>query len=204
MIVFCACGCTVTSRRAVFNSGGIVVTHIEETDYALKMSGHGGYILERNSAVVFGREYPILAGSGSCLVSVPERHLVLFVCAVPPRLGIFPDRELHIVHTDEHSDTAIPIGQSRMGDDFGAHDAGSRFSARVIWERGTDLRITTFDGRTTTSRTLPPRTRREYLVSLSQKKLLSETETPIDPIEVGQKRPNQTPDPTALSDRGSS
>ena len=174
-------GCTTTSSRVVFKDKGIVVTHTEQTDYALKMTGHGGYILEINSAVVFGKKYQVLAGTPPCFFVEPGRRLMFFVYALPGEgTSMFvPDRELHIVHLDDHTDTAIFLGQSHMGDDFGAHKAGTKYAEQVEFEGDDLVRITTYNGSSTDAADHLPYTKSVFVVSLAQKKLISESTTPI-------------------------
>jgi hypothetical protein len=168
-------GCTTTSKRTVFKGDGIVVTHTEVTDHALKMSGHGGYILVINSAVVYGKEYVPLAGNGTCFFTVPERKLMFFVTqAKNPGTGFTPNRELHILNTETRSDTIIFLGQSEMGNDFGGHPAGSKYAERVDFESDQVLRITTYNGLSLSARTITPYIRSVFVVDLNQKKLVSE------------------------------
>jgi hypothetical protein len=178
--VFAASGCTTTSKRVVYKTDGVVISHAVETDYALKMSGHGGYVLVTNSATVYGKEYPVLAGHEPCVFLVPERNLVFFVCGVPPAgTGLFLERELHIVDTKTRSDTAVPLGRSEMGDDLGGHPAGSPYAERVEFESDQILRITTYDGRTVFPPKIPPSTRSVFVVDLVGKKLLSQQHSPV-------------------------
>ncbi len=172
-------GCTTTSSHIVYKDDGIVVKHTELTDYGVKLSGHGSYILLVNSAVVYGKEYPIIAGNGICVLPVPDHKLLLFVCRVQNPASGFDtlDRELHVVNLQDRSDTVIPLGESKMGDDFGSHLPGSKFAAKVDIESDQRLRITTYNGRTSKPPIYQPTGKSVFLVSLSNKKLLS-TSTP--------------------------
>ncbi len=168
--------CTTTSNRIVYRDGGVVVKHTELTDYGVKWSGHGSYRLLINSAVVFGKEYPVLAGEGTCVLPVPDHKLLLFVCAAEgSNSGSRPDRELHVVNLQDRSDTVIPLGQSKMGDDLGAHPPGSKYAAKVEFENEGRLRISTYDGQTAIKPNYEPTRKSQFTVSTSQKKLLSES-----------------------------
>lgn len=179
-VVLALIGCTTVSRRVLFKGDGIVITQTNETDYALKLSGHGGYILVNNSASIYGKHYSILAGKEPCVFSVPERNLIFFVCLVEKPDGVItPERELHVVNTKTHNDVSIFIGRSKIGNDFGCHKPGSKFSEHVEFENDVIVKFITYDGITSSSRTYPPRNRRIFIINMAERKLVSDVEEPL-------------------------
>lgn len=184
MTVILMAGCTTVSKHVVYEADGIVVTAVTVTDYALKATGHGGYIANGNVIDLYGKKYSMV-GRGRAFIAVPERKLLFFVSSVP-REVFGSDRELHVVNTGARTDTIIPLGDgtwSGPGDDFGAHMPGSPYEEKVEFEGDAIARFTTYDGVTTPTEVYEPEMRTVFVVDLKAGKLLSRQKEPISAKE---------------------